>query len=548
MRRLLLLPLLLLILVAGHAAAAPKPVKSPETATRDARAESAPVMLEGRELFRIRERVLSLAPAERVRVIHARLQRVMDNPLAGRNPVSVLDGETSSDLYAGELLIMVVTDQDALAEGKPRTELAREYADRINRALELHREERSLHRLLMGGIYTLLATAVLVAILLLSRRLFPRLYSSISSWRGTRIRPVRIQSYEIISAERIASGLVLLARGVRVLLVVLLLYLYIPLVFSFFPWTRGLASKFLEYAVAPFAAIGSAVGDSLPKLIFVAVIVLVMRYVIKGVGLLFGELERGSISIAGFYPEWALPTFKIVRFLLIAFTAVIVFPYLPGSESPAFKGVSIFLGVLFSLGSTSAVANVVAGVILTYTRAFRIGDRVRIGDNTGDITEKNLLATRLRTIKNVDITIPNALVLGSHIINYSSSSREARLILNTSVTIGYDAPWRRVHELLVAAALKTEHVLAEPRPFVLQTALNDFYVTYELNAYTDSPHAMAQTYSDLHLNIQDTFNEAGVEIMSPHYSQLRDGNRTTLPEEYLPEGYRPGGIRIEKAD
>lgn len=547
MKRLVSLFAAILVLLAGLAAAAPKPAKPPETASRNAATESAPVMLEGRELFRIRERVLSLSPAERASAIQSRLQRVLDNPMVGRNPVSVQDDETGSYLSVGELVIMVVTDQDAVAAGKSRKDLAREYAGKINATLELHREERSYRSLLTGGIYALLATGALIATLLLFRRLFPRLYAAIASWRGTRIRSIGIQSYEIVSAERIAAGLTFLARGVRVLLVILLLYLYFPLVFSFFPWTRGYTTKLLDYAVEPLTAIGSALADYLPKLIFVAVIALVMRYVIKGVRVLFHELEKGSISIAGFYPEWAQPTFKIVRFLLIAFTAVVVFPYLPGSDSPAFKGVSIFLGVLFSLGSTSAVANIVAGVILTYTRAFRIGDRVRIGDNTGDITEQNLLATHLRTIKNVDITIPNALVLGSHILNYSAVSRDERLILNTSVTIGYDVPWRRVHDLLIAAALQTEHVLSEPRPFVLQTALNDFYVTYELNAYTDDPHAMAQTYSDLHLNIQDAFNRGGVEIMSPHYSQLRDGNRTTIPEEYLPEGYRPGGIRVERA-
>jgi len=546
MKRTAFISALLLILIAGLAIAAPKQQKPPEPPFINAKLDSAPVVVDQKELFRIRERVLSLSPGERAKAINARLQRLMENPLSGKNPVSVMDGETSSDLYAGEMLIMVITEQDAVAEGKARQLLAREYADRINATLEIHREERSFRRLLRGGIFALLATTALIAILLLFRRLFPRLYAGISAWRDTRIRSVKIQSYEIITAERIAAGLIFLARGLRVLLVVLLLYFYFPLVFSFFPWTSGYSATLLDYALAPLRAIVPAVSSYLPKLIFVAVIVLVMRYVIKGVGLLFQELEKGSISIAGFYPEWAQPTYKIIRFLLMVFTAIVVFPYLPGSESPAFKGITIFLGVLFSLGSSSAIANVVSGVILTYTRAFSIGDRVRISDNTGDIMEKTLLVTRMRTIKNVDITIPNSLVLASHILNYSSSSREARLILNTSITIGYDAPWRRVHELLIAAALATDLVLQEPRPFVLQTALNDFYVTYELNAYTDSPHDMAQIYSDLHRNIQESFNQGGVEIMSPHYAQLRDGNRTTIPGEYLAEGYEPGGIRIER--
>ncbi|HSH14200.1 MAG TPA: mechanosensitive ion channel family protein, partial [Desulfurivibrionaceae bacterium] len=251
-----------------------------------------------------------------------------------------------------------------------------------------------------------------------------------------------------------------------------------------------------------------------------------------------------SIKLPNFPADWAQPTYKIGRFLVIAFTAVVVFPYLPGSDAPAFKGVSLFIGVLFSLGSTAAVANVVAGIILTYMRAFVIGDRVKIADTIGDIIEKTLLVTRVRTIKNEDITIPNAMVLGSHIINYSSSARERGLILHTTVTIGYDVPWRQVHELLLGAARASENILAEPPPFVLQTSLDDFYVSYQLNAYTDQPNRMALTYSALHQNIQDRFNAAGVEIMSPHYAALRDGNQVTVPEENLAKSYVAPAFRL----
>ena len=213
---------------------------------------------------------------------------------------------------------------------------------------------------------------------------------------------------------------------------------------------------------------------------------------------------------------------------------MIAFPYIPGSSSPAFKGISIFLGVLFSLGSSGAVGNIVAGVILTYTRAFQAGDRVQIGEAVGDVVGKNLLATRVRTIKNEDITIPNALVLGSHIKNYSCHAREPGLILHTSVTIGYDAPWRTVHQLLIDAARNTRLVLAEPAPFVLQTALDDFYVSYQLNAYTGEAAQMAATYSELHQNIQDRFNVAGLEICSPHFSAMRDANHIAIPVQRQP--------------
>jgi small-conductance mechanosensitive channel len=272
--------------------------------------------------------------------------------------------------------------------------------------------------------------------------------------------------------------------------------------------------------------------------------VFVTRYVIKFIKLIFNEIETERVTFPQFPSEWAKPTFKIVRFLTIVFATIVIFPYLPGSDSPIFRGVSIFLGILFSLGSTSAVSNIVGGVVLTYMRPFRIGDRVRIADTVGDVVERTLLVTRVRTIKNVDITIPNAMVLGSHIINFSSSAKDKGLILHTSITIGYDAPWRKVHELLKAAAKEVENVLPEPGPFILQTSLNDFYVDYELNVYTDSPSLMAKIYSDLHQKIQDKFNEAGVEIMSPSYTGVRDGNKIQIPDEYLPKDYKQPRFKI----
>lgn len=296
----------------------------------------------------------------------------------------------------------------------------------------------------------------------------------------------------------------------------------------------------------PFVRIAGALAEAIPDLIAIAVIVLVTRYIVKLIRMFFIGMERGAITFKGFHHEWAMPTYKIVRFLVFVFAAVAIFPYVPGSQSEAFKGISVFLGVLVSLGAAGSISNVVAGVVLTYMRPFNVGDRVKIADTIGDITEKSLLVTRIRTIKNVDITIPNALVLSSHIINFSSSTMNPPpLILHTSVTIGYDAPWQKVHELLIAAAKQTTHILETPQPFVLQTSLNDFYVTYEINAYTGAPNKMATIYSELHQQIQEQFNEAGLEIMSPHYTQIRDGNRTAIPDQYLPKTYQAPGLRIE---
>lgn len=517
--------------------------KQEQAANQPARAQ-APVILDGREVFMVRERIFSFSPDDRARAISGKLGKLLKDPFFRADSIVAVDAEATTDIVAGDMIIMSVTDKDALAEGKSRQETANDYVVKIRTALNEHTREYRLNRILLDALYAFIATAVLISLLILFRKVFPRIYTKIDSWRGTRIRSIRIQSFEIMHADRIAAMVTSAARGVRVLITVALFYAYIPLVFSFFPWTRGFAAKLFDYTMTPLITIAGAVVEYLPNIFFIAVITVVTHFVIKFSRLFFNEVARGAITLPGFYADWAEPTFKIIRFLIIAFAAIVAFPYFPGSDSPAFKGVSIFFGVLLSLGSTSAVANIVSGVILTYTRAFKIGDRVQIADTVGDVTEKTLLVTRVRTIKNVDITIPNAMVLGSHITNFSSSAGEYGLILHTSITIGYDAPWRTVHELLLSAAGATEHILELPAPFVLQTALNDFYVTYELNAYTDHPHQMVKIYSELHQNIQDKFNGAGVEIMSPHYAQIRDGNSTTIPQAYLPGGYVPPAIRI----
>lgn len=505
----------------------------------------APVLLDGKTVFTIKSGVLSFTPADRARTVSSRLENLANNRRLPSDGISVAAHATTSDIMAQDQVLLTITEQDASANGTKHQDLARERAALIRTAIDTYRAARSGRTLAIDAAKALAVTVVLGGLLILIRRLFPRLYALVESWRGTRIRTIRFQNIELLHEERAVAMLLSGLRFLRILLVVGLLYLYIPLVLSFFPWTAGLADRLFDYIETPVVKVWHGVTAYLPNLFFVAVIAICTHYVIRFSRFLFNEVERQNITLPGFYPEWALPSFKIVRFLIIAFAVVMAFPYLPGSDSPAFKGVSVFLGVLFSLGSSSAVANVVAGVILTYMRAFCVGDRVKIADTMGDVIEKNLLVTRIRTAKNVDVTVPNAMVLGSHIINYSSS---AQLILNTTVTIGYDVPWRQVHELLLAAARSTERIMAEPKPFVLQTALNDFYVSYELNAYTDAPSSMATIYSELHARIQDSFNEAGVEIMSPHYSTLRDGNPTTIPADYLPPDYQPPAHRIRKLD
>lgn len=503
----------------------------------------ASVAVNGKALFTV-PGVLSFPADARAAAISRRIQDLSKDVLFKPESMSVADSENTTDIMAGDLIVMSVTDQDARLAKQSRQDLAKDYAERIRSALIALRKEYSFKSLLLGAIYTAIATLVLFLIFRLLGRLFSKLYKNLEGWRGTHIRALKIQNFELLPADRITDFAVGVGKLLRFALVLIALYFYASLVLGFFPWTRGYAQVLVGYVLSPLRFIGDAVVEYLPNLFFIAVIIVVALYLIKFIKLIFTELERGTIGFPAFYPEWAEPTYKIVRFLVIALTLIIVFPYLPGSTSPAFRGISIFLGVLFSLGSTSAVANVVAGVILTYMRAFKIGDRVKIADTMGDVIEKTLLVTRVRTIKNVEITIANAMVLGTHIINFSSSGQREGLILHTTVTIGFDAPWRTVHQLLIDAALSTEAILKQPTPFIYQTALDDFYVHYELNAYTDQPSQMAKIYSDLHANIQDKFNNAGVEIMSPHFSSVRDGNQIAIPDDYLPKGYSAPAFRL----
>lgn len=388
-----------------------------------------------------------------------------------------------------------------------------------------------------------------LALLIFYSALFFTLFKSVNSlvsylnnkyesWKGTKIQPIKIKSIELLSADRTVEFLILVNKVLRFTMQIILLYLYITIIFSLFKFTATWADKLFGYILTPLISVLNSFVKFLPNLFFIIVLIFVFRYIIKFVKFIFTEIHTRRIEFPSFPRDWAMPTFKIVRFLIIILAVIVIFPYLPGSDSPFFQGISIFVGILFSLGSTSAVSNIVAGILITYMRPFKLGEKVKIADTMGEVVDKTLLVTRIRTNKNVDITIPNAMVLGSHIINYSSSAKDKGLILHTTVTIGYDVPWRTVHDLLISAANETEFILKEPKPFVEQASLDDFSVSYELNAYTHNSGSMGGIYSELHSKIQDKFNEAGVEIMSPHYNAVRDGNQTTIPQDYLPREYQ----------
>ena len=510
-----------------------------------------PVLLADETLFVIQSNVGSFSSEERAQTITNRLEKIAEDTSVNLNLLRIQEQEATTNIVIGNKILVTLTEADAKAAQITRTKLANEYLAKIKDSLQIYREERSTKYLIRSAIYTVIATVILVLIQLILNKIFSQIYRLLDSWRETRIPSLRIDNVELVRASRLTDLLIRLVQLIRWMVVLFVLYVYFPLVFSFFPWTKQLGKNLFDYLFSAFEQVLQAFIDYLPNLFVLGVIVLFTYYIIRFVKLIFGEIERGDISFPGFYQEWAAPTYKLSFFLIFALAVVVAFPYLPGSGSPAFQGVSLFLGLLLSLGSTAAVANIVGGVILIYTRAFEVGDRVQIGDAVGDIVEKTLLVTRLRTPKNMVITMPNSTVLNSNVVNFSATIRQPDtppLILPTTITLGYDVPWRKVHQVLLEAAAATPHILREPAPFILQTSLDDFYVSYELNAYTDDALMMADIYSQLHQNIQDKCNEADIEILSPHYSAIRDGHQTTIPENYLPKDYRAPGFRIAPQD
>jgi len=391
-----------------------------------------------------------------------------------------------------------------------------------------------------AAIAAIVITIVVYLIVRVWRRLIRRFEARLEAARETTLKPLRFQNMDLLSADDLASLFRSALRVVYWLGGTVLVLFNINVVFGLFPATRGVVVALIDILIDTSTAMGETFITYLPKLAVILLTAAMAFYAIRIARLIFHGLATRRITIKGFFPEWAMPTFGLVRLLIIAVAFVLILPNLPAAHSPAFRGVSIFVAILVSLGSTAAVANMISGVVLTYTRAFKIGDRVRIADTLGDVAEKSLFVTRIITPKNVEIAIPNSLVLSNHVINYSSRARrEPGLILHTSVTIGYDVPREAVERLLIEAAGSTPEIEIDPPPFVLVTSLDDFYINYEINAYTKRARLMTATYSELHSHIVDRFNEEGVEIMSPHYSAIRDGNQITLPEEHLPKNYEP---------
>ncbi|PSB16226.1 mechanosensitive ion channel family protein [filamentous cyanobacterium CCP1] len=523
-----------------------------------------PVVLDGTELFRVKQGIPGVASAqERANIVNTRLVQIANDESISLETIRVEEEKSGSVVLAGDTVLFTVREVDR-DSNESRQATAAKSAQTVQSAVAQYRHDRSAQQLVYGMSFTLISTIALVGFLVLVHWFVSRLLLRIKAAQRTRTLGFRVQNLQLLGSRATGYLLTGLAGLLRLILVLASFYLYIPFVLSQFPATRALGNSLLSGIVKRMNQTIAAFVEYLPNLVIVVLIGVFTRYIIQFVKLVVTELGRDD-AYPWFYPEWVQPTNRLATVFLVIVACIVATPYMPGFNSPAFQGIGLFLGALFTLGSSSAVANAIAGIILIYTRAFHIGDIVQIGEIKGEVVEKSLFVTRLLTFRREVITIPNSSVLNSNLINFSAVSRipgvpkiasriredstkprehKEYLLLHTTITLGYDVPWRTIHAVLIQAAEATLGVISEPPPFVLQTGLNDFNVSYELQAYTDRPELMPQIYSELHQNLQDHCNQAGIEILSPAYAALRDGNHSTIPAQYLSEDYTPPSFQI----
>ena len=548
-KKLLYFLLLFVVLFSSGVSAQKDTLKTGQTTISDLKLKGYPIIPFKDTLFYVYNKVGSFSAENRANAITEKIRKLYQDSFFESDSIVVVPSDISQDItYKGDLIIMSVLDIDAKVENETTAFIANRNLTLIKNAVVYQNENYSQLPKRFG--YTALLILIIGLVLYFVGKIFNWIRFRILKNSDRYFKGFNYNNINILSPHKQQFVLMRLFGFIKIITLIFIVYLSLPVLFSIFPATEAYTTTLLRWILTPAKLAIMGFVDFLPSLITIIVIIVIFRYSIKIIKFFFDEIKKENIKIDGFYNDWAMPTFNIIRLLMYAFMLVIIFPYLPGSDSPIFKGVSVFVGVLFSLGSSNAIANMVAGLVITYMRPFKIGDFIKIGDVSGEVIEKTALVTRIRTSKFEDITIPNATVLSSTSTNFSANTKHATngLLIHSTVTIGYDVPWKDIHKALIDAALKTDMTEKTPEPFVLQTSLDDFYVSYQINVYTKEPTKQPRIYSSLHQNIQDSFNAAGIEIMSPHYSALRDGNATTIPENYLKPDYEAPSFSFKKKD
>ncbi len=525
---------LLAALLAAQLLASPPLVRAGAAALKSA-PKPAYIELDGRRVLEIRAGVGAQTPAQMARRGSQRLAELAANYSIEPGQIVVQEDPpyTTIGLMQGGAFEprISVDDRNAARFQLSRQQLAQRYLEQIRAAIVRYRQTHRRSDWLRGTALALLALGFYILWLRGQMALNRHLERWINDPANRRIRGLQVGGNQWLTADQERSLLDPLRRIVHGAVLLLVSYLSIPLFLGLFPPTQGLSETLRAQITGLVVGGAQSFSKAIPDLISVVVILALSVLLMRASNAWFRAVELGNLRLSWFYPEWARPTARLVGIGILLLGVVLAYPYIPGANSKAFQGAGLFVGVLAALGSSAVAANLIGGLMLTYTRAYQEGDRVSINGTVGIVHDSALLVTRLRTPRNEVVSIPNATVLGASIVNYSLARREIAepVVIATTVTIGYDVPWRQVHRLMLEAAGATAGISREMPPFVLQTSLNDFHISYELNAYVEDVDTYRSTLSELLGAIQDQFAGAGVEILSPGYHAMRDGNGSTVP-------------------
>ena len=480
-----------------------------------------PVIVEGDTLFNIYASLGGEGPIHRAENIAYKVKQLGKSLRTTTDSVFVFNSELTSDIMCGEVVVMRVSELDGLWAGKSRQELARDRMATIDTTIAQLQKEYGLKAKLYGLCWAVVLIVLQILFFILTSRFIAWLRREIAGGLRGRLRSLVVKGYELLNLQQVKRILFILARILQAVLVVLQLFISLPTLFIIFPETEKFTWNMIYYVWEPLRDIVVTTVHYFPNRVKIAVIIYVVRWLLKGIRHLSNEVEAGRLKLDSFYQDWAQPTYHIIRIFVIAFTLIIVWPLLPGSDSGVFKGVSIFVAALFSLGSSVSIGNLVSGIIITYMRPFLVGDFVQIGEHEGTVIEKNSFTTRLRDIKENIITVPNNSILSQTTVNYTAAVRQAGgTIVHSDFTFTYKVFREQIEPLLLQAAGRCELLLKTPPPFVLVTQLEDFYTRYQINAYTVESQRLFEVYSELHKNILDVFRENNLEPTSSHFIRM----------------------------
>ena len=474
-----------------------------------------PVIVEGDTLFSIYPIRGISSVATRAGNTAQMVRSLGADPRVKPDSINLLSLEGYTEITYDDRAIIILSDDDAIWMNMPLDSIAKIYREKIVdkvKYLQVENSRKDITKRSLEFAGVIIALGFLFYGL---NYLFKKLKIIVKKRIESRFKGGALRIFRFLNLKQALQITFFAINVLRYILMLLALVVAIPILFFIFPQTRDIANTLFGYILTPVKSIFFSIVAYIPNLFTIIIIWLIIHYILKGLKYISNEIGAGKLKISGFYPDWASPTFNLVRFFLYAFMLALIYRYLPGADNGVFQGISVFIGIIVSLGSTAVIGNIVAGFVIIYMRPFKIGDMIKLNDTIGRVVEKTAFVTRICTLKNEIITIPNSVVLSSHTTNYTASADNYGLIIHTSIGVGYDVPNKRVHELLIKAALMTKGVLSDRDPFVLDKKFEDLYQLYEINAYIKDANAISRISSDLHHTIQNVFIEAGIKLQVP---------------------------------